>query len=80
MQFWKTIINGFVTASTLNADGEGNITKAEYDSIVEMYCGASDGYGVVETESGFEYAAYPADPDPEIDDSAALEILLGGAT
>ena len=29
MQYWKTIINGFVTASTINADGEGNIAKAD---------------------------------------------------
>ena len=62
MQYWKTIINGFVTASTINADGEGNIAKAEHDSIVEMYRGAPDGYGVVETESGWEYAPFPACP------------------
>ena len=80
MQYWKTIINGFVTASTINADGEGNIAKAEHDSIVEMYCGAPDGYGVVETESGLEYAPFPACPESELTDSEALEIILGGAT
>ena len=79
MQYWKTIVNGFVTVSTLNTDGEGNITKAEHESIMEMYRGAPDGYGVIEAESGLEYAPFPVDPDPEIDDAEALSILLGGA-
>lgn len=79
MQYYKlTDDEGFVSVSTLNADGNGNSTQAEHDEIAEMYRNAPDGYGVIETESGFEYAARPIDPDPELDDSEALDILLGG--
>lgn len=79
MQYFKlTDDDGFVSVSTLNADGDGNSTKAEHDEIAEMYRNAPDGYGVIETANGFEYAARPVDPDPELDDSDALDILLGG--
>lgn len=80
MQYWKTIVNGFVTVATINADGDGNSTKSEHDTVAELLRDAPAGSGVVETESGFAYAQFPVDPDPEMDDSAALEILLGGAT
>ena len=80
MQYYKTTNeDGFITVSTIDADGNGNSTKAEHDAIAEMYRNAPDGYGVVETASGFEYAARPIDPDPELDDSELLDILMGGA-
>ena len=79
MQYYKvTDEDGFVSVSTLNADGDGNSTQAEHDEIAEMYRNAPDDYGVIETENGFEYAARSIDPDPELDDSEALDILLGG--
>ena len=80
MQYWKAKSeDGFVSVTTINADGEGNSTKAEHDTVVELLRNAPEGYGVVETESGFDYAPVTIDPDPELDDAAALEILLGGA-
>lgn len=81
MQYWKMTYNdGFVSVSTINAEGDGNSTKAEHDTVAELLRNAPAGSGVVETESGFAYAPFPVDPDPELDDSAALEILMGGAT
>lgn len=81
MQYWKIADeNRFVLASTLNADGEGNSTKEEYDEIAELYRNAPDGYGVMETSDGFEYAPFPAPPEQDLTDEEALEIILGGAT
>ena len=81
MVYYKTIDdNGFVSVSTLNADSGGNSTLAEHDTIVQMYRDAEQGYGVVETESGFAYEKRPEPPEPELTDEEALEILLGGAT
>lgn len=78
MIYMKTTNNdGFVFASTINAETGGNSTKAEHDVIVGMYENAADGYGVKEVDGEFVYAEYPE--TDEIDDSYALEILLGGA-
>ena len=78
MIYMKTTNNdGFVFASTINAETGGNSTKAEHDVIVGMYENAADGYGVKEEGGEFVYAAYHANDN--IDDSEALEILLGGA-
>ena len=60
MIYYKTIGNdGFVSLSTVNADGEGNITKAEYDQIMQMIKNAPTGQGVVESGGGYAYAEYP---------------------
>lgn len=80
MVYFKTIDdNGFVSVSTLNADTGGNCTKEEHDTIAQMYRDAEQGYGVVETESGFSYAKRPEPPEPELTDEEALAIILGGA-
>ena len=80
MQYWKfKSDDGFISVSTINADGEGNSNKTEHDTVANMLRNAPAGYGVIETESGFDYAPVPIDPDPELDEAAALEILLGGA-
>lgn len=81
MVYYKmTDDNGFVSASTLNADTGGNSTKEEHDTIVQMYREAAHGYGVIETESGFAYAKRQEPPEPELTDEELVEILLGGAT
>jgi hypothetical protein len=79
MVYYKIIDeNGFVSASTLNAETGGNSTQAEHDTIVQMLREAEPGYGVVETESGFAYAKRPEPPEPELTDEETLSILLGG--
>ena len=68
--FKMTDENGYVSASTLNADFGGNSTKEEHDTISQMYKNAPNGYGVIETESGFEYAKYIIEPEPLTDEEA----------
>ena len=81
MVYYKLIDeNGFVSVSTLDAESGGNSTKAEHDTIAQMYREAESGYGVIETAEGFAYALRPVPPEPELTDEEALEILLGGAT
>lgn len=81
MQYWKTTNDsGFVTVSTINADGDGNSIKAEHDTITNLYKSAPNGYGVIETPDGFDYAPYPPSPEPEPNDSdkaEAYDILTG---
>lgn len=81
MQYWKIVsTGGVVSVSTINENGDGNSSKVEYDIIAEMLRNAPAGYGVIETENGFDYAPIPIDQDPELDAADALEVLLGGAT
>ena len=80
MQYWKaTDEYGFVSVSTVNTNGEGNSTKAEFIEITDLYRAAPDGYGVVKTEQGFEYAPYPRETEQELTNEETLEIILGGA-
>lgn len=76
--FKMTDADGFVSVSTLNAETGGNSTKEEHDTVAQMYRDTEQGYGVIETESGFAYAKRPEPPEPELTDEEALEILLGG--
>ena len=79
MIYYKTIgENGFVSVSTVNADGDGNITKAEYDQIMQMIKNAPTGQGVIESGGGYAYAEYPvieSDVAPEEVLEALEEIL-----
>ena len=79
MVYYKTINDdGFVSLSTVNADGEGNITKSEYEQILQMIKDAPEGQGVVEDGSGYAYAEFPvieSDVPPEEVLEALEEIL-----
>lgn len=78
--FKMTDDNGFVSASTLNAETGGNSTQAEHDTIVQMYRDAEPGYSVIETDGSFAYAKRPEPPEPEptVEDKAeAFDILMG---
>lgn len=76
--FKMTDENGFVSVSTLDGETGGNSTKAEHDTVAQMYREAEPGYGVVETAEGFAYALRPVPPEPELTDEELVEILLGG--
>lgn len=69
MAYYKTIgDNGFVSISTVNSDGEGNILQTEYEQILQMIKAAPDGQGVVEDGDGYAYAEYSveeSDATPE---------------
>ena len=79
--FKMTDADGFVSVSTLNAETGGNSTKAEHDTVAEMYRNAEAGYGVMETESGFVYALRPASGTVLTEDEAITRYaneLTGG--
>lgn len=69
MAYYKTINDdGFVSLSTVNADGEGNITQTEYNQIMQMIKNAPTGQGVVEIDGEYAYAEYSveeSDATPE---------------
>ena len=78
MIYYKTIgDDGFVSISTVNADGEGNITQTEYNQIMQMIKDAPTGQGVVEIDGEYAYAEYSVVDDVSPDEIAeALEGIL----
>lgn len=68
--FKMTDENGFVSVATMNAETGGNSTKAEHDTVAEMYRNAETGYGVIETADGFAYALRPVPEEPITEDAA----------
>ena len=63
-------------------------TDEQYDRVIELlknYPEAPEGYVYMLNAETLEWEMVevheaPPDPDPELDDAEALEILLGGAT
>ena len=88
MQYWKTNdLLGFVSVSTIDADGNGNIEKDEYDMIVLLYRDAPNGYGIIETNGELKYALFSSEIDnldsdvlTLADKAEAYDILVGEAT
>ena len=77
MVYYKTINDdGFVSISTVNADGEGNITKSEYQQILQMIKDAPEGQGVVEDGGGYAYAEFPV-IESDVPPEEVLEALEG---
>lgn len=78
MIYYKTIgDDGFISVSTVNADGDGNISQTEYDRILQMIKNAPTGQGVVESGGGYAYAEYSVVDDVSPDEIAeALEEIL----
>lgn len=82
MGYFKAKDGDYVTGvNTINQIETGNITEAEYLQLVDLFRNLPTGKVILETDGEFSYVddPNPPDPDPEIDDSEALSILLGGA-
>ncbi len=83
MVYFKTVMDGIVMgANTLNGAGAGNIEKEEYEKIVDMFRHLPDNKVIYDSGDGsYSYIDNPSppDPDPEIDDTELLNILMGGA-
>ncbi len=84
--YWKSIIDGYI-----HAIGEGTsenpITAEEYDTILEAIHSRPtppDGYDYHLREDltweQYELPVVEEDPDPELSDSEAMAIILGGDT
>lgn len=77
MIYYKTIgDDGFVSISTVNADGEGNITQTEYNQIMQMIKDAPTGQGVIESGGGYAYAEFPV-IESDVPPEEVLEALEG---
>ena len=78
MRFYKTKTDGIVSVSTLNADGDGNLTEEEYNKIVSMLRAMPEGKVLVEDGDDYAYADAPAPGDAdEIPTEDALDIVTG---
>lgn len=84
MRYYKIIDSGYII-SVGSGFGGTEITEQEYAEILTIIRNkptARDGYDYrLKTDLTWEsYKIDPPDPDPDIDDAEALNILLGGAT
>lgn len=82
MQYYKTLNDELVTAiGTVNADGGGNITEAEYSELLSMIHQMPDGKAIRDNGDGsYSYIDAPPTPEPEptdTDKAEAYDILTG---
>lgn len=79
MRYYKTTdADGFVAVNTLNADGDGNITQAEYEYIVSLLVSMPSGKRLHDDGNG-EYSYVDIPPVEDIlTDEELLSIILGG--
>ena len=82
MQYYKTVSEEIlVSIGTINADGDGNITAEEYDSLLTMIRQMPDGKRIHDNGDGtYSYEDAPPMPDPEPTDddyAEAGKILMG---
>ena len=81
MRYYKAIENGYILAIGTGAGGE-EITEALYDEIVAVIHNKparteTTDYRLREDLTWEAYPVDPPDPDPELDEEEALNILLG---
>ena len=82
MNYRKVVIDGYIIGVG-EAAAEGNITSDEYSRLTEIFLTmpeAPEGYYYMlrENETWELIEKEPEPTDPEIDDSEAISILLGG--
>ena len=82
MKYYKQIGSGYIIAIGQNIGGV-EITENEYNAILSIIrhkplATDTTDYRLREDLTWEEYPIDPPDPDPEIDDSELLEILMGG--
>ena len=85
MNHYKYVVDGYIIAIGTGARGMGEeITAAEYDEIMTVIHNKpqvteTTDYKLKTDLTWEEYEIEPPEPSEDIDDSEALEILLGGA-
>lgn len=80
MRYWKSENDGYIS-TVGTGDGGVEIVKAEYDNIMTAISNkpqSTDTRGY-RLKTDLTWEEYQIEPSDEIDDSEALEILLGGA-
>lgn len=83
MRHYKQINDGFIL-SIGTGNGNEEITEGEYNTILSVIHNKpsrtdTTDYRLRDDLTWEEYPVDPPDPDPEIDDTELLEILMGGA-
>ena len=78
MRYYKTDTDGIISVSTLDADGEGNITEQEYNEIVGLLRAMPSGKLLTEQDGEYRYIDAPT--TDELPDDEALAILSGGVS
>lgn len=83
MRYYKDIENGYIIAIGTGASGT-EITETEYNEIMELIQSkpaetATPKYRLKTDLTWESYEVEPEPPSDEIDDSEALDIILGGA-
>ena len=78
MIYYKSVDNEVIVGiSTVNTDGNGNISEEEYEFLKTMITEKPEGKQIRDNGDGtYSYIDMP--PMPELEDSEALSILLGG--
>ena len=84
MKYYKIVENGYLIAIGTGESSGEEITKEEYDNIMTIVCNRPEvGENVgcrLKTDLTWELYERPIveDTDPDISDSEALDIILGG--
>lgn len=79
MRYYKSTSDDIVLCiSTMNADGDGNITEVEYTVLSEMISELPSGKRIRDNGDGtYSYVDAPPMPEPDVEPEEALAILLG---
>ena len=83
MRYYKQISDGYILTVGTGAGGT-EITKAEYDRILAVIRAKpakteTEDYRLRDDLTWEAHAVPPPKSDPDVDDSEALQIILGGA-
>ena len=83
MRIYKIVFNGIISCVGEGSAGE-EITEDEYNEILAVIrnkppATETTDYRLREDLTWEAYPIDPPDPDPEIDDTELLNILMGGA-
>lgn len=82
MKYYKQVSDGYIVC--IGTGGGTEITEEEYNTILDVihnkpHRTETTDYRLRKDLTWEEYPIDPPDPDPEIDDSELLDILMGGA-
>ena len=83
MRFYEIIQDGYILAIG-TGNGGTEITESEYNAILDIIhtkpaATETTDYRLKTDLTWEQYAVDPPDPDPDIDDSELLDILMGVA-
>lgn len=83
MEYYKMLDDGYILAIGTGSGGE-EITEAEYNEIMSVILSKpartdTTDYRLREDLTWEAYPVDPPEPDPEVDEAEAFDIIFGGA-